>query len=150
MSFVIRFAILLNYLKYHNSYISTMPPKYSRNTAFGFISLSESVLREGYKLQCILIWNFHYLPLNITFSTSRMCRSRFLSSPSACRTSGASKNRDWPDKMLKIWDHFPLWICHYLMLVPWGSLGVLTNFFDNFFWQIFLTNFILLEDFCDL
>ena len=47
----------------------------------------------------------------------------FLSSPSACRTSGASKNRDWAN------ENGTIFLCNFgvtvLVLVPWGSLDFL-------------------------
>ena len=49
----------------------------------------------------------------------------------SCRTSGASKNRDWGHEK---WPHFPSWLWHYLVLVPWGFLG-LTNFWQKC-WKI--------------
>ena len=88
----------------------------------------------------------------------------FLSSLSACRTSGASKNRDY----CKNGGHFPLLLCSWVIFpkywflgVPWGSLGFLDflmnfldkifdEFFDKiiwrideFFWQNFLTNLLM-------
>ena len=61
-----------------------------------------------------------------------------LSSPSACRTSRASKNGQI--KMTVI-DLFNFGVTS-LVLIPWGSLGFLgvhwaSEFFDEFFCQIF-------------
>ena len=61
-----------------------------------------------------------YNPVNLLFFIYH-----FLSSLSACRTSGASKNRDYHDKMGTI-D-----LCNFG--VTWGILGFLTKFYDEIF-----------------
>ena len=71
-------------------------------------------------------------------------RQLFLSSPSACRTNGASKNRDCPDEMeafsfvtlLLLGYYLVVWICFFSILWPifWP---IFDQFFDEFFWPIF-------------
>ena len=61
------------------------------------------------------------------------------------RTSGASKNPDWPGQNGVIDRNV---VTLRLLEVPWSSYvwqifltNFLTNFFDQFLWRIFLTNF---------
>ena len=63
----------------------------------------------------------------------------FLSSPSACQTSGASKNRDWPDKMgwfIKL-HRTPYFGVLEVPCIPMVCIPFLTNFY---FLMNFLTN----------
>ena len=77
----------------------------------------------------------------------------FLSSSSASRTSGASRNRDWSGIFVRICLKVWLVAVMGLLVVPWGSFGLLnwgclgflggmmgyawgmqgTNFWDEFF-----------------
>ena len=70
----------------------------------------------------------------------------FYSSPSACQTSGASKNRDWAINVL-IYLLLRRNCCYFgVSLVPWSFWGFL-QFFDYSFWPFFLTNYLFDEFF---
>ena len=74
--------------------------------------------------------------------TTVINRQTFLSSPSPCQISGASKNQEYSPFFPVHLSYLLLW-CYsvwcYLVLVPWG----LTNFFDSFLWRFFLTKVFL-------
>ena len=68
----------------------------------------------------------------------------FVSSPSTCRTSGASKNPDCIEMELiyrfrRYRCYFGATLMYFLDKIFWWSF--LTNFLTPSFWQIFLTNF---------
>ena len=78
---------------------------------------------------CSVLW--HTTQLFNNFRAVEFQSKKFLSSPSACRTSGASKIRDWPHQN---GPYFPLLWCNL------ASLRFLTKFlincFDELFWRI--------------
>ena len=62
-----------------------------------------------------------------------ICPLLILSSPSACWTSGASKNRDCPYKMEGFYFFTLTLLCYYLVV---GMLLVFFDeLFDNFFYE---------------
>ena len=82
------------------------------------------------------------------FSTQWSVSVRFLSSPSACRTSGVSKNRDWSvsffEDINRIFSFLwflvvPLCLWYIFWQILWRNF--LMILIDKFFDEIFLTNF---------
>ena len=61
------------------------------NQAHFFLYLVQLNLKNPRKKQ-----GWFFFSLVLVLSLSNYSNYEFLSSPSACRTSGASKNRDWP------------------------------------------------------